>query len=225
MGDIRGFFEAIDDGAFGIISGIAVGCHDDADGSFRGEADFGFAQAAGGAGKQGLIEVGVEAHHQALGFRVAEANIVFKEFRAVFGEHEACEEDAFEGCIFFLHGGHGGQDNGLHDLFAQGFGHDGRGGVSAHAAGVGAGVAVADAFVVLGVAEFDGGFPIGEGEVADFGALHKFFDDDGFSRCAEGAGEHIMHGGFGFLHGLGDDDAFAASQAIGFDNDGGFLGF
>jgi len=35
------------------------------------------------------------------------------------------------------------------------------------------------------------------------------------------AREHVVHGGFGFGHRLGDDDTFAGREAIGFDYDGG----
>jgi len=34
------------------------------------------------------------------------------------------------------------------------------------------------------------------------------------------AGEHVAHGGFGLGEGLGDDDAFAGGETIGFDDDG-----
>ena len=62
--------------------------------------------------------------------------------------------------------------------------------VCAHAAGVGALIAVEDALVILCRDERDEGFPVGDGDEADFFAGEKFFDDE--------VGAELFNRGFGF---------------------------
>ncbi len=42
-------------------------------------------------------KVAFEPHHQHLAFRIAEADIVFDEFRPLGGDHQAGKEDALKG--------------------------------------------------------------------------------------------------------------------------------
>ena len=58
-----------------------------------------------------------------------------------------------------------------------GFEH-GVGGVDAHAAGIGAGVALANAFVILCGDKGGNVFAVGEAEVADFFAFEELFNYD-----------------------------------------------
>ena len=104
---------------------------------------------------------------------------------------------------------------------AHGGGGDAVGGVGAHAAGVGAGVAFADALVVLGGGDLDGVSAVAEGEEGELFAGEELFEDDfGLRSAEEGAAEHLGGGFFGLKVGLADDDAFAGGEAGGFDDDG-----
>ena len=95
------------------------------------------------------------------------------------------------------------------------------GGVGAHAAGVGAGVAFADALVVLRGGEGDCVFAVAEGEEGELFAFEKLFEDDlGLGDAEESAGEHLGGGLFGLAMGLADDYALARGQAVGFDHNG-----
>ncbi len=97
---------------------------------------------------------------------------------------------------------------------AHGGGGDAVGGVSAHAAGVGAGVAFADALVVLGRGDFDGVRAVAEGEEGELFASEELFEDDfGFGGAEERAAEHLGCCLFGFEMGVADDDAFAGGES------------
>ena len=97
---------------------------------------------------------------------------------------------------------------------------DAVGGVGAHAAGVGAGVAFADALVVLGGGDLDGVGAVAEGEEGELFAGEELFEDDlGLRRAEEHAAEHLGGGFFGLEVGVADDDAFAGGEAGGFDDD------
>ena len=77
-------------------------------------------------------------------------------------------------------------------------GRDDRGrAIGAHAAGIGAGIAVADALVVLRAPERDDDRPVGDGEVARLFAAHELLDHDLSSRIAELPVEHVGQRVFG----------------------------
>ena len=105
------------------------------------------------------------------------------------------------------------------------FGHAGLehrvGGVDAHAAGVGAGVALADAFVVLRGNQRGHVFAVGQAEKADLVAFEELLDDDLLLGCAQQrAVEQALRGFKGDAARLADNDALAGGQPIGLDHDG-----
>jgi hypothetical protein len=211
-----------DDVAFGIGVGVALGGDDDADGvvGFDGEADAG--EGALGGGPEEGEDIGVEARDDDLGFGVAEAGVVFEHAGAGGREHDADEERAAEIDTLVGDGVDGRFHDFLLDLGEQRGGDDVGGGVGAHAAGVGAGIPVADTFVVLRGGEDDVVSSGGDDEDGGFFAEHAVFDENLAARGAEFvAGEHVLDGGFGFGEGLGDDHAFAGGESVGFDYDGG----
>ena len=90
-----------------------------------------------------------QPQHQHLAFRIAEADIVFDQLRAIFGDHQSGEQHAFVGRAHRLHGAHGRHDDLVHHALVHFRRHDRRRRIGAHAAGIGTLVAVADALVVL----------------------------------------------------------------------------
>ena len=77
--------------------------------------------------------------------------------------------------------------------------HHGCGRVGAHAARVGAGVAIADALVVLGAVSARAVLAIAEREKARLLAFEELLDDELRAGGAERAGEAGVDGGLGFL--------------------------
>ncbi len=92
--------------------------------------------------------------------------------------------------------------------------------VGAHAAGVGAAVAIADALVILAGGHRQHVLAVDHDDEAGFLTVQELFDHDAGTGIAEGiAGEHVAHGVFGFGQGHGDDHALAGGQAVGLDHD------
>ncbi len=168
-------------------------------------------------------QVGVEPEQDGFGFGVAEAGVEFEHFGAMGGEDEAGEEDAGEGCSF---GGHA-FDDAPADVLEQPGGHFGRdevvGADGAHAAGVGSGVAFADALVILREGERDGGLCRRRWQKKEIsGPDEHFFNDDAFGlACEQVAVEEVVGGGEGLIVRVAKEDTLAGGQAIGLDDDAG----
>ena len=93
--------------------------------------------------------------------------------------------------------------------------------VGAHAAGVRPAVAIADALVVLAGGHRQHVLAVDHDDEAGLLAIEELLDHHARAGVAEGiAGEHVAHGGFGFVQVHGDDHALARGQAIGLDDDG-----
>ena len=99
------------------------------------------------AGERQFREVGLEERQHRLRLRVAEAHVVLNEARTVGGEHESREDHAHVG------GALGSEvvEYWLHELGDQFITTERNwcGRIGAHAAGVGSGVALTNAFVIL----------------------------------------------------------------------------
>ena len=95
-------------------------------------------------------QVGLQAHHHRLRFRIAEAHVELDHLRRAGGvDHQPGVEEAGERHAVGDHAAHGRLDHLAHHARVH-FGRDHRRRrIRAHAAGVRAGVAVADALVVL----------------------------------------------------------------------------
>src|SRR5690606_24653953 len=88
--------------------------------------------------------------HDRLGFGIAEAAVELDDLgRAAAVDHQTGVEETGVDVAFGGHATHGRPDDLVHHPLVDRIGDHGRRGVGAHAAGVGAGVAVADALVIL----------------------------------------------------------------------------
>ena len=115
--------------------------------------------------------------------------------------------------------------NGADDRIGHGFGfvvgQDGGGAVGAHAAGIGALVAVIGGLVVLGGRQGNGGLAVAQAEEGGFLAHEELLDDElGTGGTVRTLAHDVVHGIQGFLGGLGHHHALAGSQAVGLDHDG-----
>ena len=98
-------------------------------------------------------------------------------------------------------------------------GNNGSRGVSAHPAGVGAGIAIAHALVILAGGHRQNVLAVDHYDKARLFAVEELFDHDAVARIAKGVTrQHILHGGFRFFEGHRHDNAFPGSQAVGFDH-------
>ena len=145
-----GLLKAGDGHAPVVASGIAFGRHDHAQGGLRSEGHEGGIQVAAGAGQHDFDEVAVEAHEKGLAFGIAEADVVLEDLRAVLCHHETGVEHAHKGMVFAGEVLNDGADDEIGHLFKFAVGQDGGRAVGAHAAGIGAFVAVVGGLVVLG---------------------------------------------------------------------------
>ncbi len=160
-----------------------------------------------------------QPHHQHLAFRVAEAGIVLDQPRRAVLDHQPDIEHAGIGRAAARHLGHGR----AHDFVQRARGdrvvHDRRGRIGAHAAGVGAGVAVAHALVVLRGAEGQAGRAVDQHEERRLLAGHHLLDHHLGAGRAEAAAEHVVDGLQRLGFGLRQDHALAGGEAVGLDHD------
>src|SRR5690606_18522633 len=120
------------------------------------------------------------------------------------GVEEAGVDVAFGG-----HAAHGWVDDFIHHPLVHVSSDHWSRGVSTHAASVRAGVAVADALVVLAGGHRQHVLAVDHDDEAGLFAVEKLLDHHARTGFAERvAGEHVAHGVFGFLQGHGDDHAF-----------------
>ena len=136
-------------------------------------------QLAVGTGQEHLREVASQTHHDGLGLGVAHAAIELQGFDAAVGrDHQTGVQKAG---VLNAVGGHAAQ-RGLDDLLhgaAVDLGRDHRRGrIRAHATGVGALVAVEQAFVVLAGGQGQGALAVTQHDEAGLFAGQKLFDHD-----------------------------------------------
>ncbi len=134
-------------------------------------------------------------------------------------QHEAGVEDALVVDPLVAEGGEERLEDRLDDLGLRRVGEEAGGGVGAHAAGVRAGVALADPLVVLREGEELKVGPVGDREEGDLGSGEAFLDHDTLACVAEDPPFHDFVDGEGGLAGvLREDDALARGEAVGLDD-------
>ena len=214
--------QSIDDVACARNARISGGSQHDAESSVQVPLGFDLVELAIDRMFQELQEIGFQAHQDRLGFGIAHAAVEFQGFdAAVLADHQSGVKEAGVRHAFERHALDGGVDD-----FADDLGVDARRDrrcrrVRTHAAGVGAGVAVADALVILAGGERQHVFAVDHDDEADLFAIEKFFDHDARASIAEFVvGEHVIDGRVRFFQRLGDDDTLACREAVGLDDDG-----
>src|SRR5690606_9777807 len=135
---------------------------------------------------------------------------------AIRRDHQARIQEAGVGVAFSRHALHRGVDHLVHNTLVHFGGNHRCRGVGAHAAGIGAGVIVADPFVVLAGGHGQDVLAVHHDDEAGFLAFQELFDHHPMAGGTKGiAGQHILDRLFRFLLGHGHDDAFAVRLAAG----------
>ncbi|MNI33698.1 hypothetical protein D3C73_876580 [compost metagenome] len=202
-----------------IGSGITLGCHDDAQRHIVAPQRLDLIEGAGCGGIEQFEKIALQPHHQHLAFRVAEADIVFDQFRTLLGDHQAGKEHAGERMAAFRHAADGRLDNFLHrPLDHFGRHHRGRG-IGAHAARVRSGIAVAHTLVVLRGCQRQRGLAVGKAEEACLFAIEIGLDHDFRTGCPEGAVEAVVDCGKCFFDRHCHGDTLAGGKSVCLDHD------
>src|SRR3990167_8723031 len=147
---LRGSIQTFDHIALGVIGRITTGGDHHAHGRTRVPGGFYFVQRLGQGSLDQQHQRAFQAAHDRLGFRVAEAAVELNDLGlAGLVDHQPSVEETGVDVAFAGHAAHGRVDDFVHYALVH-IGGDHRGWrVSAHAAGVRAGIGVADALVVL----------------------------------------------------------------------------
>ncbi|OPZ01834.1 MAG: hypothetical protein BWZ09_02637 [Alphaproteobacteria bacterium ADurb.BinA305] len=186
----------------------------------------GLVELAGDGGFDQIGEIGLQTHHDRLRLGIAHATVELDHARlALAVDHQPGVKESGVGQAL---GGHAGQrrvDDLAHHARMH-VGGDHRGGrVGAHAAGVGALVAVEQALVVLAGGERERVLAVGHDDEAGLLALHELLDDDARTRIAHAVVEqHHVDRGVRLVGRHRHHHALARGQAIGLDHDRRTLG-
>ncbi len=136
-------------------------------------AEDAIADAPFDAGLEGFEQVAVQTHEDGLGLRVAEAAVELEHLGAAGGHHQAAVKDAGVGRALCGHAGNHRAGDVAHQPIAHVVIDEAGAGVGAHASGVGAGVAISDAFVVLRGNQRCHPFAVADDQKADLLALRN----------------------------------------------------
>ncbi len=146
---IRCGIEAADLGAAQRLVGIALRRHNDAERRLIVPTQIDLVQDAVARREQHRDDIALQPHHQRLTLRVAKADVVFEQFRPVLGQHQPGIEYALERAPVARHRRDCRPDNGFDDFGLDLRRDDRRRREGTHAAGIRAGIAIADPLVVL----------------------------------------------------------------------------
>jgi tRNA uridine 5-carboxymethylaminomethyl modification enzyme len=186
---------------------VSAGGEDDADARTGTPREALPGESSLGRRHEGGEEVGLHAVHERLRFGVAEADVELEDLGPIGRHHESGVKKAGE-----LRALDGREDDAVENVAGLRFGQDVRIAIGPHAAGVRAGVVVEYSFVVLGWRERDGVAAVADRDEADLVAAEELLDDN--------AAREGRESGFGFDPVVGDDDAFAGCETVGFEDDG-----
>ena len=214
---LPGQFQTADFAALGIAARIATRGHDHQYGVQRFPAKVKARQFAITSGEQGRQQIGFQAQHQYLAFRIAKTHIKFNQLWACRGNHQPREKHAFEGRTAPRHFGQYRADDARHDILLKCLSENRRWGIGAHAASIGAGIAIPHPLMVLRGTQRQSGGAITQREETDFLTHQAFLDDYGSPRRAMDAVFHDMgNGGFSFGDSRGHHHTLAGGEPIRF---------
>ena len=206
-----------DDLALLVAAGIARTRQDNGHSPLVTPVELNLIELAVGAGEHDLNQVVLKARQHDLRLGVAKAGIELQHLGAGRREHKAAIQAAAVVDALGSELGHGL----LHDLHHGGVllvGHDGHRAVDAHAAGVGALVALERALVVLRGGHGAHGLAVGKGQQRALGANEHLLDNHGAAGIAKGAAKALAHGLLGLLKFGRHDNALARGKAVGLDD-------
>lgn len=213
-------WEASDGFARGVFARVASAGRDDADAGTRAHPDGELVGGTVDGGVEEVDDIGFETEEDGFGFGVAEASVELEDHGAARGHHDAAEEDALERLALGAHAVDGLLRDVAEKPLAHGGSGDAVGRISAHAAGVGTGVAFADTLMVLGGGYFNRASPVAEGEEGELFTGEELFEDNfGFGGAEKRATKHLGGGFFCLKVCVADDYAFAGGETGGFDDD------
>ena len=218
-GERLGRGDALDHVAGARRRGIALGREHDRHTRVIGERDLRRGAARRRVHDVGEVDREAGQHHLAL--RVAEAHVVLDHLGPVGGEHHPRVEHPAVLDAFAREPVQGGPHRAVHHVVDRRGRHDRHRRVGAHAAGVGTGVAVADALEVLrgGERHRGVGIAVAHDEQGQLGAAEPLLDHERAAGVAERvAGEVGAHRVARVGDRLGDDHALARGETVGLDH-------
>ncbi len=127
---------------------ITSGGNDDANGTLGLDTDSSLHRSFGRGGQK-FDKVFIEQRQDDLCFRIAEAAVVFHDFRSGFRDHQSHIQTSFVGKTFIHHSVKCRCNNRVADFFEDLFGHDRRRCIRAHPAGIFPLIPIKNALVVL----------------------------------------------------------------------------
>ena len=160
-------------------------------------------------------QITLETQHNTLGFGVAHAAIVFDDFGLSVAIDEPEENEALISNVFCAKSVDGGANDFTFHLFHPFRCGERHGRNGAHAAGVEAGVAFANAFVVLGLGENFVAAAVGEDKDRAFDAGKELFDHHARRRVAKLAAEHFSERMLRFFKGGENQNSLAGAKSVG----------
>ena len=212
-------FETCDPCVFDNFSRVALGGHDDEEGAVIVPIHVGFRQITPRCCIEQSEQIRFRPQAERLAFGITETDVVFNQFRPLGGEYQSGVKHTAIGATFGLHRRKGGLNNAIQDSFAQGGSHEGRWRITAHAACIGAVVAIIQTFMILCAGQGQNLLAVAEDKKTDLFAVHKVFDHDLCTRRPKG---RTIKGLFnriqGRVLGHGDRNALPPGQTIGLDH-------
>lgn len=220
-----GIIKPADLGVFHIVTGITPRCHHHAERCLVVPAQIDLIQRAIGSGNQGGQQVRVQAGHQRLAFRIAEANVEFQglDHRTIgpLRDHQTGKQHTLERAALGSHALDGRIDDVAHHYVLQHRGQDRGRGIGPHATSVGAGVAIANGLVILRRHQWQGALAVANGKEADLFTIKEFLDHHlGPGLAKATANQRFINGGDCLLDRAGNSNALASGKTIGLDHDG-----
>ena len=205
---------------------IVGGGKDDAQSNTPVPFGFDLIEGAVDAMLQQSDEVGLEAHQDRLGFRIAQAAVEFQSLQAaILADHQTGIQEAGIGDAILEHALHGRQDDFAHRPAMNFRRHAGRGRIGAHTTGIRPLIAVKDTLVILTGRQRQDVLAVNHDDEAGFLAIEELLDHDAGAGVTQlVAGQHVVDGGMRFFQVHGDDHPLAGGQTVSLDDDGRPLG-
>src|SRR5271170_3606300 len=150
----------------------------------------------------------LQAMHQHLRFRIPQTDVELENLGTVRRQHETGIEKPGKGRSFPLHLADSGIHHLLHDFAGLLRRQNATVTISAHASGIGSGIAVSDALVILASLKRDNFDSVADANEADLFALQELLDDQQRPES--------LHGFFSLWQRAGDYDTFSRSQSVRF---------